>query len=46
MLFNIYETDFNDETINNKINNYLFVYDYCYALLNLSSQIRTIRFFY
>ena len=34
MLFNIYETDFNDETINNKINNYLLIYDYCYAVLN------------
>ncbi len=34
MLFNIYEIDFNDETINNKINNYLLIYDYCYAVLN------------
>ena len=34
MLFNIYETDFNDEFINSKINNYLLIYDYCYAVLN------------
>ena len=34
MLFNIYETDFNDEIINNIINNYLLIYDYCYALLS------------
>ena len=34
MLFNIYEIDFNDEIINNKINNYLLIYDYCYAVLN------------
>ena len=34
MLFNIYEIYFNDETINNKINNYLLIYDYCYAVLN------------
>lgn len=34
MLFNIYETDFNDKIINNNINNYLLVYDYCYALLS------------
>lgn len=34
MLFNIHETDFNDKIINNKINNYLLIYDYCYALLS------------
>lgn len=34
MLFNIYGIDFNDETINNKINNYLLIYDYYYAVLN------------
>lgn len=34
MLFNIYETDFKDKNINKKINNYLYVYDYCYSLLN------------
>ena len=34
ILFNIYETDFNDEIINNIINNYLLIYDYCYALLS------------
>lgn len=39
MLFNIYETDFNDETINNKINNYLLIYDYCYALLNQNTTL-------
>lgn len=32
MLFNIYETDFEDEKINTKINNELTVYDYCYSL--------------
>ena len=34
MLFNIYEVDFKDKNINNKINNYLLIYDYCYAVLN------------
>ncbi len=34
MLFNIYETDFKDNTINKEINNHLYVYDYCYSLLN------------
>lgn len=34
MLFNIYGIDFNDETINNKINNCLLIYDYYYAVLN------------
>ena len=34
MLFNIYETDFKDKFINSKINNYLLIYDYCYAVLN------------
>lgn len=34
MLFNIYENDFNDKIINSKINSYLLIYDYCYALLN------------
>ena len=34
MLFNIYETDFKDKDINEKINRHLDVYDYCYAILN------------
>lgn len=34
MLFNIHETDFDNKIINNNINNYLLVYDYCYALLS------------
>lgn len=34
MLFNIYETDFNDEIINNEINKLLPVYDYSYCILN------------
>ena len=39
MLFNIYETDFKDKFINSKINNYLLVYDYCYALLNQNTTL-------
>ena len=34
MLFNIFETDFKDKVINKKINKNLYVYDYCYAVLN------------
>ena len=34
MLFNIYETDFKDKNINKQINKHLYVYDYCYAILN------------
>lgn len=34
MIFNIYENDFEDEIINDEINNHLFVYDYCYSLIN------------
>ena len=34
MLFNIYETDFEDKVINKEINNHLYVYDYCYSLMN------------
>ena len=34
MLFNIFETDFKDKVINRKINKHLYVYDYCYAILN------------
>ena len=34
MLFNIFQNDFKDKNINNKINKHLFVYDYCYAILN------------
>ena len=34
MLFNIFETDFKDKVINKEINKYLYVYDYCYAILN------------
>jgi hypothetical protein len=32
MLFNIYESDFQNEDINTKINKQLNVYDYCYYL--------------
>ena len=32
MLFNIFETNFNNEEINTKINKRLDVYDYCYFL--------------
>lgn len=34
MLFNVYETDFKDKSINKEINNHLYVYDYCYSLMN------------
>ncbi len=34
MLFNIYETDFKDKIIKKEINNHLYVYDYCYSLMN------------
>ena len=34
MIFNIYETDFKDKTINDEINKHLLVYDYCYSLIN------------
>ncbi len=34
MLFNIYETDFKDKNINKEINKYLYIYDYCYVVLN------------
>ena len=34
MLFNIFETDFKDKVINKEINKHLYVYDYCYAILN------------
>lgn len=34
ILFNIYETDFKDKNINKEINDHLYVYDYCYSLLN------------
>ena len=34
MLFNIFETDFKDKVINKEINMHLYVYDYCYAILN------------
>ena len=34
MLFNIYETDFNDKIINNVINKLLPIYDYSYCILN------------
>lgn len=34
MLFNIYETDFKNKIINKEINEHLYVYDYCYAILN------------
>ena len=32
ILFNIFEYDFEDKDINNKINQQLNVYDYCYSL--------------
>ena len=32
MLFNIFQYDFKNEKINNKINEQLNVYDYCYSL--------------
>ena len=34
MLFNIYETDFKDKNINKEINKHLYIYDYCYVVLN------------
>ena len=34
ILFNIFETDFKDKVINEEINKNLYVYDYCYAILN------------
>lgn len=34
MLFSIFETDFKDKVINKEINKHLYVYDYCYAILN------------
>ncbi len=34
MLFNIFETDLKDKIINREINKHLYVYDYCYAILN------------
>lgn len=34
MIFNIYETDFKNEDINNEINKNLLVYDYSYVVLN------------
>ena len=38
MLFNIYETDFKDKNINKEINNHLYVYDYCYSLMNKQTK--------
>lgn len=34
MIFNIFETGFKDKVINKEINKHLYVYDYCYAILN------------
>ncbi len=34
MLFSIYETDFNNEFIDDLINNNLLVYDYSYSIIN------------
>ena len=34
IIFNIYETDFNDNVINKEINNNLLIYDYYYSLFN------------
>lgn len=38
MLFNIYETNFDDKSINKEINNHLYVYDYCYSLMNKQTK--------
>ena len=35
ILFNVYETDFNDNSINEKINSNLSIYELTYELLNL-----------
>lgn len=34
MIYNVYDTDFEDININNKIQNDLLVYDYIYSILN------------
>ena len=34
IIYNIYDTDFEDTNINDKINNDLLVYDYIYSILN------------
>lgn len=34
IIFNIYETDFDDNVINEEINNNLLIYDYYYSLFN------------
>ena len=34
MIFNIFQYDFKDKNINKKINKDLYVYDYCYTILN------------
>ena len=34
MMYYIYDTDYEDTNINNKINNDLLVYDYIYSILN------------
>ncbi len=34
MIFNIFQNDFKDKNINKKINKDLYVYDYCYTILN------------
>jgi len=34
MLFNIYETDFNDNSTNDEINHNLLIYELTYELLN------------
>ena len=34
MIFNIYETNFNDNIINEEINNNLLVYEYNYSLFS------------
>jgi len=34
MIFNIYETNFNDNVINEEINNNFLVYDYYYSLFS------------
>lgn len=39
MLFNIYETDFKDKTINKKINNHLYVR----LLLNINVQLDKVK---
>lgn len=34
IMYNVYDTDFEDKNVNDKINNDLLVYDYIYSILN------------